>query len=480
VLGDYRHGRALLDTHRLSLLREPLYHADGQILDEVYVYGSFVQSKMYQAGVVCSNCHEPHSAALRAPGNGVCAQCHKPDVYDTADHHHHPAGSTGTSCVDCHMPAKTYMVVDPRRDHSMRIPRPDLSVMIGTPNACNSCHSEQSAEWAVNSLREWGATPDSRARNHARSFSMARQGDSRAVPALLTLAGDSTAAPLWRATAMAELGDFANPQVFELAVRQLGESDPLLRWGAVQALESLPIEQRYRLFEPLLADPSQTVRLEIARSLAEVPLEQLATAQAAALQTLFDEYLSVLTRHADTPESLVELGVFLTARNQWAAAENAYQAAIAANRGLLAAYLNQADLYRLQGREQAGRAVLMDASRIAPAQGAVWHALGLLEVRAGNRARALEYLEKAAAMEQAGIRFRYVYGIALHDSGDTRKALDSLKPLLREAPDNPDLLVALATYSKELGLRQDAVRYAARLRELMPGDAGVQQFYDSL
>ena len=38
------HGGTLLDDYLPARLREGLYHPDGQILDEVYVYGSFVQS----------------------------------------------------------------------------------------------------------------------------------------------------------------------------------------------------------------------------------------------------------------------------------------------------------------------------------------------------------------------------------------------------------------------------------------------------
>ncbi|MGI9627434.1 MAG: multiheme c-type cytochrome, partial [Longimicrobiales bacterium] len=124
-------GTPLLDTDHVSLLREGLYHPDGQIQDEVYVYGSFVQSKMYRAGVTCSDCHDPHTLQLRRPGNALCGGCHLATVYDTSEHHYHPLESAGASCVECHMPASTYMVVDPRRDHSMRVPRPDLSESIG-------------------------------------------------------------------------------------------------------------------------------------------------------------------------------------------------------------------------------------------------------------------------------------------------------------------------------------------------------------
>ena len=154
VSAEDAHGRHLLDDFLPSLLRDDLYHADGQILDEVYVYGSFLQSKMYAAGVRCTDCHDAHSAGLKAPGNDLCVQCHQPHNnrrfatlkarhYDSTTHHFHPAGSPGAQCVNCHMPAKTYMVVDPRRDHSFRIPRPDLSVKLGTPNACTGCHDNQ-------------------------------------------------------------------------------------------------------------------------------------------------------------------------------------------------------------------------------------------------------------------------------------------------------------------------------------------------
>jgi hypothetical protein len=89
--------RRLMETHLPALLDPELYHADGQQQGEVYTYASFLQSRMYREGVTCSDCHEPHSLGLRAPGNGVCAQCHAPARYDTASHHFHRPGSTGAA-----------------------------------------------------------------------------------------------------------------------------------------------------------------------------------------------------------------------------------------------------------------------------------------------------------------------------------------------------------------------------------------------
>ena len=155
ISDDYVHGKPPLDTHRLALLDDNLYWNDGQMRDEVYNWGSFAQSRMHAQGVTCSDCHDPHSLKLKAPGNAVCAQCHQPAKFDSPAHTHHAAGTPGAACAACHMPTTTYMVVDPRHDHSMRIPRPDLSAKFGMPNACNNCHTKQTAEWAAAAIAEW-------------------------------------------------------------------------------------------------------------------------------------------------------------------------------------------------------------------------------------------------------------------------------------------------------------------------------------
>ena len=144
-----------LDAYLPALLEPGLYHSDGQIDGEVYEYGSFLQSRMHAASVTCSDCHDPHSLKLRAEGNALCAQCHLPERFDLSAHHNHEPGSAGAQCVNCHMPTKTYMVVDARRDHSIRVPRPDLSISLGTPNACTPCHADRPAQWAAEAVAGW-------------------------------------------------------------------------------------------------------------------------------------------------------------------------------------------------------------------------------------------------------------------------------------------------------------------------------------
>ena len=476
TLGDYHYGADLLDTHRLSLPQSPLYYHDGQILDEVYVYGSFVQSKMHMAGVVCSNCHEPHSLNLRAEGNGVCAQCHKPAVYDSPKHHHHPVSSSGALCANCHMPESTYMGVDPRRDHSMRIPRPDLSVVMGTPNACTQCHQDKDAAWALSSVRDWGVEYRDTGNHPARAFALADAGDSRVTPQLADLARDSRQPPIWRATAIeAVAASGNNRETLQLASQLLYNDDPLIRRSTIRSLESLPLNQRYQLLRPLMDDEITGIRLEVASALAGVPLDQIDATEAKALLGLFKEYQSIYRQHADMPSVQMQLGLFYYNRGDLPSSEAAYREALYLNRQLIPAYLNLADLLRAANRDQEAREQLLAALAVAPESGDTLHALGLLETRGGNPEQALDYLGRAAALEQSGTRHRFVYAIALHDLGQPAEAISQLENLLRQVPQNQEVLLALVNYNAELGKTEQATAFANQLVRLAPNNPNYRQ-----
>ena len=269
-------GEPYLDGYLPALLEPGLYHADGQIDGEVYEYGSFLQSRMHAASVTCSNCHDPHSAKLRAEGNALCAQCHLPEKFDVAAHHHHQPGSTGAQCVNCHMPTKYYMVVDARRDHSIRVPRPDLSVSLGTPNACTQCHADRHAQWAAETVADWYPQGRQITPHYGTALHAGRIGAADAEQQLDRLILDRSQPAIARASALPLLTPYAStasePAMIKAA---LTDPDPLVRIRAPRALPGSAPPRFVDAATPLLSDPARAVRIEAARALAGTDLLRL-------------------------------------------------------------------------------------------------------------------------------------------------------------------------------------------------------------
>lgn len=473
-------GQPLLDTHLPALLTENLYHADGQMQDEVFNYGSFLQSKMYAQGVSCGDCHEPHSLKLRAPGNGVCLQCHAAPKYDVPDHHHHVAGSQGAQCASCHMPVHTYMGVDRRHDHSFRVPRPDQAVQFGTPNACNDCHDKRSAQWAAQAVEKWFGPERKGLQRFAPALDAARKQLPEA-PALLRRVIDDHSQPgIARATAYAELGGYLTPSLAAELRRGLRDADPLVRLGALQGLADLPPEQRWDVAADLLRDPLRGLRIEAASFLAPVPADSLTAPQRALLQEAIDEYIAAQRGNADRPEAHMNLGALYAQRGDARAAEREYRSALKLDPGFVQATINLADLYRDLGRDAEGEQLLRGALRDAPATAAAHHALGLLLVRAQRLPEALAELAAAARLEPAQARYAYVYAIAQHSSGQAPTALATLEDNHRRHPSDRATLLALVSLNREAGHAGAALQYARKLAVLTPDDMQLQQWIQGM
>ncbi len=480
---DYVPGRPLLDTHLVQLLTPGMYHADGQMQDEVYNYGSFLQSKMFQAGVTCGDCHDPHSLKLRAPANQVCAQCHNPGKYDTAAHHFHKPDSAGASCAACHTPTTTYMVVDPRHDHSLRIPRPDLSVQLGTPNACNNCHTDHPANWAADRVKQWYKEPLKGYQQFAEALHAGRTGAPGAEQALTQLAGDTSQPDIARATALAALNRYLSPASLDAVRQGLQDGDPLLRLGAIQALDNIDPQRRLPLLFPLLQDPVRAIRIEAARGLAPLPaalLAQLPAAHRAVLDTATAEYIAAQQTNTDRPESHLNLGLLYTERGEFTQAETAYRTALKLQPRFVQAYVNLADLYRLQGKDGDGEKALRQAAAIAPRDADVQQALGLLLVRQHRLPEAVEALAQATRLNPDNMHYRYVYAVALHSTGKPDDAIEVLEEAHARQPNDREILYALVTFQRDRGELEAARRYAQQLLILAPQDPAVRQLVNQL
>jgi predicted CXXCH cytochrome family protein len=467
---DWVPGTWLSDTHVVSSLGRGLYHADGQMLDEVYNYGSFKQSKMFAAGVTCSDCHDPHGAKLRFPGDGVCLQCHSSDKYAAATHHPHAEVNPSLSCASCHMPARTYMVVDPRHDHSLRIPRPDQSAKLGTPNACNDCHTDKSADWAASAIERWRGPNRKGFQNYAQAFHAAWSDQSDAEKLLAAVAADRNAPAIARATALTDLAPRVSPSSINLARAGLSDPDPMVRIGALDMLESVPAAQIWPLASPLLSDPIRGVRIRAASLLAVVPTTNQPPADRERFERAATEFIAAQHLNADRPESRSALGGFFTKRGRTADAEAEYKAALRLNSQYAPAAVNLADLYRGIGREADGESVLRAALAASPQDAGLHHALGLALVRLKRTEDALEELRRAAEFDPRQARYAYVYAVALHSTGRTGDAIRVLKESLARHQGDRDTLQALMTFSRDSGDFASALEYAERLARIPPVD----------
>jgi predicted CXXCH cytochrome family protein len=469
-----------LDMALPALLEPGLYHADGQIDGEVFEYDSFLQSAMHKAGVVCSNCHDPHTAKLRAEGNALCAQCHLPEKFDVTAHHKHQPGSTGSQCVTCHMPTKTYMVVHDRRDHSMRVPRPDLSVSIGTPNACNQCHTDRSAEWATKAVATWYPNGRQKTPHYGIALHAGRIGAIDAERQLDLLILDKSQPAIARASALLLLPRYASAASEPAIKSAIADPDPLVRMAMARALPPSAPRGIIEAALSLLGDPVRAVRTEAARALAGVDPQTLTQEQRSAFATAYQELIAAEMIDADRPEAHLNLGLVKMRRKQGTEAEAEYRTALRLDPKFVPAMANLADLDRERGMDKEGAELLRAAIAIEPNNAAIKHSLGLLLVRQRNYTEALPLFREATALAPENARYAYVYAIALNSTGSAAEAIALLKNAHKQHPTDRKVLEALIAFERDSGDLTAALTHAQELATLDPGNPQVRTLLQDL
>ncbi len=480
-LGDYDHGGKLLMDHMLpSLLTEGLYFPDGQQQDEVYTYASFLQSKMYARGVKCSDCHDSHSLKLRQEGNEVCLQCHVREVFDSPEHHFHKKvvdgrPSEGALCARCHMPKRTYMVVDPRSDHSFRRPRPDLSAEIGTPNACtqSGCHADKPLGYSLDAYRKWYG--QARRPHFGTTFAAARAGKPGAAGELLRLVDNPLQPAIVRATALSLLERYPGEGASGALRRALLSEEPLLRHVAASGLAVPDPRQRVSLLAPLLSDPVKAVRLDAVSALAGVPGELLKPYQREALGQGLAEYRAAMAYSLDFASSGMNLGNLYTSLGQPAEAERYFRLALRIDDLFFPAKVNLAVLLSGQGRGAEAAQLLREVVAAYPDNGDARYSLGLQLVELGQAGEAVGQLRRAVELLPRHARARYNLGLLLDQLGRPDEGGPLLAAALELEPANPDFLLALADHCLRTGRAREALALADRLAAARPDlPAGAQ------
>ncbi|MDP3877034.1 MAG: tetratricopeptide repeat protein [Methylobacter sp.] len=473
-------GFPLEDSHRPALLTQPTYHADGQQRDEDYTWGSFRQSKMFQNGVTCMDCHEPHGLKLRAEGNALCTRCHAAKTFDSEQHHFHRPNSKGAQCMACHAPEQNYMVVDGRHDHSFRLPRPDLSQTLASPNACTLCHQDRKPAWAAAALDNWYGKQWRERPHYGTVLHNGVSQGVKALPALVELAQDAGKPAIVRATAIELTKPLMNPDLL-LAVREwLKDSDPSVRTAALGLMESVDPVNRVLAAAPLLSDSTRGVRIEAARILADVPDSQLAGDRLTARSKALQEYSDYLSLNADWPSENVNLGNLAMRQNQTAAAIAAYQRALQLDAQFAGAYVNLADAYRQLGQDDDAEKTLRQGLTLLPKVADLHHALGLTLVRKADKAAALIELAEAAKLAPENARYAYVYAVGLHSADNIKQALAVLKDADAQHPFNLEILNSLISMHLEVQDNKAALVYAKKALEALPGNAQIKQLVDEL
>jgi tetratricopeptide (TPR) repeat protein len=382
--------------------------------------------------------------------------------------------------MDCHAPEQNYMVVDGRHDHSFRLPRPDLSQALGSPNACTQCHTKQQPEWASKALDKWYGKHWRERPHYGTTLAAGATQGLKDLPKLMDLVQDTSSPAIVRATALTLVAPMMQPDLLIAIREQLKDSDPSVRIAALSVMESVDAVNRVLSVTPLLNDPIRGVRIEAARVLADIPDNELASNYVNARRNALKEYQDALTNNADWATENMNQGNLAQRQGNAEAAITAYQRAIRLDPLLSAAYVNLADIYRSLGRDEEGEQALHQGLVLSPKAADLHHTLGLLLVRKADKTAALPELAAAYKLAPDNSRYAYVYGIALHSTGKTKEALTVLKAANTQHPYDLDILNALISMSRATGDNKTALFYAQKAAQTLPDNAEIQQLITEL
>ncbi|MBN2173957.1 MAG: tetratricopeptide repeat protein [Bacteroidales bacterium] len=483
ALHDYDFDWAdLLDQMIPELVREPLYYPDGQILEEDYVFGSFTQSRMYMEGVRCNDCHDVHSGKRILDGNALCLQCHRSDVYDSYKHHFHKyegnsslkvidefgieqeVGS-GVQCINCHMPGRYYMGVDYRRDHSFRVPRPDLSDEMGTPNACTQCHANQSNAWATSYMKKWYG--ESTNPHYGIALAAGTHRLPGAFEKLVRLSNDDLYPVIVRATALSLLGENYADSSKIILKNNLKDVESLIRYTAVNQYPLSDLTDMDALV-PLLNDPVRAVRFEAAIKLSQVPREQFPAKSRYALDEALLEYKKAMEYSGDFAASRLNLGNYYNNLGEPLKAIEQFIAAIRIDDQFYPAKVNLAMIYNQQGENDKAELLFRDVLKSNPGMSEIYYSLGLLLAEREKYQEAANMLQKASELLPDRIRIYYNLGLIYQYLNENQNAEQVLMKGLNIQPENFDLLYALADFYLKQKNFSRAKFYAEKLVTLYP------------
>lgn len=439
----FNNKKGFLDQFSPSFLEPNLYYPDGQIKEEVYVFGSFKQSKMYQAGVNCVDCHDKHTMKVKSQTNGLCLQCHKSSEYNAPKHHRHKETSVGSQCVNCHMPTNRYMGVDDRRDHSFKIPRPDISIDYDTPNACTQCHDDKTNEWAKSSLEKWhGKAPE--LSNSQRAMLELRSANGVPLNIHLGLINDISLSEIDRASAITYLANSGSELNDSTITKWVNSPLPLIRLAIAKIGYMLPEVERLKSYSELLGDKFKAVRVAAAQNLSHH-------------NNLSDELSHAIVELAQSNkinswrgEGHINQSMLALNKQDVSSAINSLQKGIAVDPYFAPNYINLSDIYFRQGYADKVHEVLEQGLTALPRSAALNYANGMAQIRSNKKVEAVSYFKRAMELQSDNVQYAYLYYLALDNAGFTSKALNELKSNLKNYNNSEQLIELKFSFENKL------------------------------
>ena len=423
VTDGFRTDVAFLDQFNPTLLSQPLYYADGQIKEEVYVYGSFLQSKMYAAGVNCLDCHDAHSAQVKTQTNSLCLQCHSPQEYQTSSHTGHELTSVGSKCINCHMPETTYMGVDNRRDHSFKVPRPHLSIQFKTPHACQQCHEDKSDKWAIKSIENIHGKAQKLPKGEQLFMRLMAQS-YLPLSEHIKVINDKSLNEIKRASAIMLLPNSTKELPLQFAQTLANSAESLIRLAFAQIAYILPPSQLSFILSPLLKDEYRAIRVAAANQLVGYNIDTSSFREA------FEELLTVNEINSWRGEGNLNQSLVHARMQKWEDAENALLTGIKIDPYFAPNYINLSNYYKNTGETQKESNILQVGIEANPKASLLRYSFAMFQVRNQKKEEALKSIRSAVNLELYNPQYAYIFILLIDDVQNTQKAISELKRIV--------------------------------------------------
>lgn len=466
LTADFEFGKQFEDQYLVQDLSPSLYHGDGQIEEEDYVYGSFLQSKMYARGIKCTDCHNPHTLKLKFKGNRLCTQCHVSTNYDTKTHYFHQDNTEASLCINCHMTGKNYMGNDFRRDHSFRIPRPDQSVKYGTPNACIGCHKDKSNKWASNTINKWYGSKRSTHFSNALLLSSQNNLSTKERLSLDTFINNLNYPEIARATVIKNL-NYTNQNQHNALFGALTDSSALVRYNALLKFRTLSLQDRTAIALKHINDSIKLVRIGAAQLVIGLDENTLNVTNKLYLTTARAELETMLFSNSDFSTGRKQLGDYFLQQNDHNSAIKHYKMALKKDSLLTTVYSNLATAYSVIKDYANANKTLAYWIKIEPNLSRPHYLKALLDFETNNNEVAVAELKIAIKLNPNDSRS--MYNLATYyfqDKKDLSLAENYINTALKVNPNNNDYKYLLALIYQDQGKAKKAEVIIKRLKAM--------------